>query len=606
MSRCPCATTRSSAPTLAAWLLTLGAILSGSVYAQRLSYYETRSIVLSAERVATQANQSYWQSRLVQQTQLTLIQRPGAALAGLEPLFAAVSTWLQRAPTDTSDWVFVLDDRSRIGARAALRSAGERPELDLQPFEVDLVSSIQARESATEGWRPSGAFRHAGFPGGVDAYCDAHSPVCAAVFTDAKEQAHTLLTVASESSQASFLVDREATDTGPVVRYLADVGVTPLRAPDDFAQRDMADLTLEGESSQARIVIRGTESLAPRERIAVKNAIASYVQSGTRSAEADVVLPAGPAGEAMLYTLRFLPNGNEVTVESLGTAADLLPDAGPRSDVRHIPGYPTGANRAQLLEWLHKRYPALSISGKTPAEIAANTNRAVERYSTTVDWFQSNYQISVLDPKAADRRLAAIHRRAINQRGGLREFHSSELRALEAVLQRIGERGLFLLRGTAFVRQRAADDNSPFGDPGQRVQIAGHTFSLATDDPENDRRQVQSTVVIYDAAHAPHRFIGGRRPDGQLRTYAPIAQVMAHELAHVMSQRAPVQREFDALVSASGAQPFTRYAASNPESEFFPEACALYLLDPAWVKDNQPELYERVQAYLKRPRPGAL
>src|SRR5262249_8705098 len=167
--------------------------------------------------------------------------------------------------------------------------------------------------------------------------------------------------------------------------------------------------------AQARIVLSGTESLAPRERIAVKNAVASYLQSGTRSAEADVVLPAGPMGEAMLYTLRFLPDSNRVTVESLGSATDLLPTVGPRSDVRRIPGYPTDADRAQLLAWLHKRYPALSIGGKTVEEIAANADRTVERYSTTVRWFQSNYQITVLDPKAADRRLATVHGRAVNQ-----------------------------------------------------------------------------------------------------------------------------------------------------------------------------------------------
>ena len=76
--------------------------------------------------------------------------------------------------------------------------------------------------------------------------------------------------------------------------------------------------------------------------------------------------------------------------------------------------------------------------------------------------------------------------------------------------------------------------------------------------------------------------------------------------AHVIDQRAPVQREFDALVTAADVHPFTRYAASNPKTEFFPEACALYLLDPAWVNDNHPELYARVQAYLKRPQPGGL
>ena len=190
------------------------------------------------------------------------------------------------------------------------------------------------------------------------------------------------------------------------MRYLGEVGVTLLVAPADFAERDIVDLSLDEEAGQARVAVTGIGALAQRERIAVKNVIVGYLQSGTRSAEADVVLPVGPAGEDMLYTLRFLSGRNEVTVESLGSAADLLPATGPRSDVRHIPGYPIGANRAQVLQWLHKRYPVLSVHGKTADDVVASADRAVERQSTTVHWFEANYQIAVLDVEAADRRLA--------------------------------------------------------------------------------------------------------------------------------------------------------------------------------------------------------
>jgi hypothetical protein len=598
-----------AAPLRATFLLLWAVLLSQTAWAQRLSYYETRSIVLSSEGVAAQATESYWKSRLVRQTQLTLIQRADATPVGLDPLFAAISTWLPQSSSDVSDWVFVLRDPAGTGARATLRPAGQHPEMDLQPFEVDAVSTVQANEPTPDDWRPSGSFRHAGFPGGLETYCEARPGVCAALFASGAERQNTLLTIEAPGSDASFLVDRrsDAVQGALLVRYLGEVGVTPLSAPADFAQRDIADLSLDAESGGARIAVTGIEALTQRERIAVKNTIVGYLQSGTRSAEADVVLPAGPAGERMLYTLRFVAERGEVTVESLGSAADLLPADGPRSDVRHIPGYPSGGNRSRVLEWLRKRYPALSVQGRTVDEVATNADRAVERQSTTMQWFEANYRLAVLEAKSADRRLASVHGRASQERGGLREFDATELRALEAVLQRIGERGLALLRGTAFVRQRATGEASPFGDPGNQVQVAGHTFTRATQtQPGNPQPQVEATVVIYDAAHAPNRFIGGHRPEGFLRAYPPVAQVLAHELGHVMSQRAPVQREFDALVSATGAHPFTRYAASNPESEFFPEAVALYLLDPAWVNDNYPELYARIQAYLKRPRPSGL
>jgi hypothetical protein len=305
--------------------------------------------------------------------------------------------------------------------------------------------------------------------------------------------------------------------------------------------------------------------------------------------------------------LRFQPDSDEVTVEALGSAAELLPVDGPRSEVRRIRGYPAGANSAQLQAWLRKRYPGLTVTGRTPDEIARDADRTVDRLSTTPAWFSANYDISILDAKAAYRRLEEAHGRSSHQRGGLRAFTGIELRALEAVLQRLGEPALAQLRGTALVRQRAADESSPFGDLTSRVRISGHTFwRTAPAAPGAQRTPVTATVAIYDAAHSPNRFIGGRTPDGLLRVYPPVAEVIAHELAHVITARAPVQKQFDALIAATGAQPFTRYAASNPASEFLPEAFALFLLDPAWVDDNQPQLYARVQAYLRQPRPGAL
>jgi hypothetical protein len=295
-----------------------------------------------------------------------------------------------------------------------------------------------------------------------------------------------------------------------------------------------------------------------------------------------------------------------VTVEAFGAAADLLPADGPRSEVRRIRGYPAGGDSAQVQAWLRKRYPGLTVEGRTPDDIARNADRTIDRLSTTPAWFSANYDIAILDAKAADRRLAEAHGRAGHQRGGLRAFDGVELRALEAVLQRLDRPGLAQLRGTALVRQRAAEESSPFGDLTSRVRISGHTFTRTLTGTSGERPQVTATVVVYDAAHSPNRFIGGRMPDGLVRVYPPVTEVIAHELAHVITARAPVQKQFDALVEATAAAPFTRYAASNPPSEFLPEAFALYLLDPAWVNDNQPQFYARVQAYLRRPRPGAL
>jgi len=97
------------------------------------------------------------------------------------------------------------------------------------------------------------------------------------------------------------------------------------------------------------------------------------------------------------------------------------------------------------------------------------------------------------------------------------------------------------------------------------------------------------------------RFLGGRDNDGSVYAYAPMAQVMAHEFGHVIASRASLGDQFYKWVAESDTEPFTRYAASNPQTEFFPEAFALYLLDPGWIQVNYPDLFVRARAYASRP-----
>jgi len=586
--------------------------------AQRLATYETRSIILYPEQVEELASCSFWASRLSMQSHLTLV---GGAPAS-EALLAAISAWLPGAPAEPPDWVLALPGPEKgaagtPGARVTLTQGDDRPELRVQPLEIDDLIALDATEGTTNGWRPRRAFFHAGFPDGIEAYCDARAAICATAFgwvdqATGKRLRH-LVTVSRGDAQTTFHVRRpgaDAPDAGDLVRFLGEVGVTRLAPPPGHALKDAADLALEADQSdpvETRRLgqVRGLETLPLRERIAVKNTIVAYHETGTRSAEADVVLPGGPSGQAML--LRFLPKSNDVTVEALGPAANLLPAAGPRSDIRRIPGYPAKGDGAAVRAWLQGRYPGLSVKGASRDEIVKSANSQIDKRSTAPEWFAVNYGIKVLGPKGADRRLADAHGRTLQQRGGLKSFTAVELRMLEAVLQTLGEPALKLLRDTAVVRQRAADGASSFGDPAGKVQIAGHTFTRMLAAGEGKPRgPVTSTVLIYDAADAPARFVGGRTPDGSVRVYPAEAAVFAHELAHVVGSRALAQRRFNELAASLDAVPFTRYAASDPDGEFFPEAVALFLLDPAWVQANHPELFARVKAYVRRPGPEAL
>jgi hypothetical protein len=133
------------------------------------------------------------------------------------------------------------------------------------------------------------------------------------------------------------------------------------------------------------------------------------------------------------------------------------------------------------------------------------------------------------------------------------------------------------------------------------VIVAGHTFTRTVD--QGDYHEVHSTVVIYDAAVPPAtRFVGGPAPDGKaVHTYAPLAQVIAHEFGHVVAARSSLERQFYEWVDEQNLQPFTRYAASAPTTEFFPEAFALFLLDPRWLQRDYPALYNAARAYASRP-----
>ena len=70
--------------------------------------------------------------------------------------------------------------------------------------------------------------------------------------------------------------------------------------------------------------------------------------------------------------------------------------------------------------------------------------------------------------------------------------------------------------------------------------------------------------------------------------------------------RSGVKSAFNAFVAAKRIKPMTWYAASNPPSELFPEAFALYQSDPEWLKTNWPDLFtwfEKLSATGRPPPP---
>ena len=599
--------------TLAAVFCAVGSPLRADEQV-RVRWYETRGITPDPQAELDWSKASYWIARLQDQVELALFNGGPQVGPERDALLSAVSSWVSGTrPGERAGGVLLLDaqgeSQQNVAARVDLQPGAGKPRLELEPLSIDGRIELNARERSTGEWRPQYAFMHSGFPGGIEAYCEPNAAVCSTLFEALgpllTKPASRLVTIASGPGRFTFhALTRDTEDAGKrlTVRYLGDRGVTIMAPPDGFEEKDGIDVRLErfrarGEPD-APWQVTGTGNLPREERTAVKYAALSYLESGTRDAHADIAWPVGKAGKPMLYALRFLPDNKTVAAQALGPMQLPL-----RCDLRRTPGFPRNAALGPTADWLRHRYPAIHPEGDTPEELIADAQQLIDAKAGDPAWFRNNYRIAILGPRGADRRLAEVHEMHAEQRGGLKRFTAEELHTLECVLEAMGDRLLARMRDTVVIRQKSAEVGSPFGDLAKQVVIAGHTFTRTQEVSEpTPHREVHSTIVIYDAAVPPAtRFIGGRDDDGRVFAYAPMAQVMAHEFGHVIASRASLGEQFYKWVAESDTDPFTRYAASNPQTEFFPEAFALYLLDPWWIQVNYPDLFRRARAYASRP-----
>jgi len=580
----------------------------------RVHWYETRGITPDPQAELDWSKASYWIARLQNQVELTVFNGGPQVGPDRDALLSAVSRWVSSTkPGERTGGVLVLDgqgeSRQKMAARVDLQPAAEKPRLELEPLSIDERIDLNARDQSTPEWRPQYAFMHSGFPSGIEAYCEPNAAVCSTLFAALgpilTKPASRLITIASGSDRFAFhALTRDTQDESKrlTVRYLGAGVVTTVAPPEGFEEKDGIDVRLESFRARgepdAPWQVTGTRNLPREERTAVKYAALSYLESGTRNAHADIAWPVGTLGKPMLYALRFLPDNKTVTAQTLGPMQLPL-----RCDLRRTPGFPRNAALGPTADWLRHRYPAIHPSGRTSEELIANAQELIDAKAGDPAWFRDNYRLAVLGPRRADIRLAEVHELPAEQRGGLKRFTTEELHTLECVLEAMGDRLLARMRDTVLIRQAASEVGSPFGELAKQVVLAGHTFTRTQEVSEpSPHRQVHSTIVIYDAAAPPAtRFIGGRDNDGSVYAYAPMAQVMAHEFGHVIASRASLGDQFYKWVAESDTEPFTRYAASNPQTEFFPEAFALYLLDPGWIQVNYPDLFVRARAYASRP-----
>ena len=366
--------------------------------------------------------------------------------------------------------------------------------------------------------------------------------------------------------------------------------------PDD-ATRDYGDLEIERARSvpDARLGDRlGHVDLDPvpmDERLSVKYVIARYFVNGTRDAEVNAVIPIAGTTRLVFYKIRFRsPPDNEVDVVRIGVkgaSAKLDPERMDIARARDYEKYATDA--ASMKGWLAKRYPGIKPVGTTVEELRTSANQSMSGEAGTAGWYKANYKATVLDGKATLERLRGVHSLNAKQTPDTdkADFSAAELRLVELSLQTLSDSILNLLRYVRLGRKKFHRE----GD-GSIGPYGGQTFWSGTN----------RTVVIYDSGMAggASAFRGG--PEG---VNVPQAMLITHEFGHITESATSAKKAFDKYVAKTGIKPFTDYAQSKPDTDFFAEAFAISQTDPAWLRAHHPDVHAWFETLNRTGRPPA-
>ena len=287
--------------------------------------------------------------------------------------------------------------------------------------------------------------------------------------------------------------------------------------------------------------------------------------------------------------MRFLTN-NDVNVERVGEeGAEVSLMA--LDDLNRLYGFgDTSRDVPGVKAWLAKRYPAIITTGATLDTVQSSFAREIDAKSTSPAWFKENYGIEILSPDAARSRLRSAFQFIPQQLAKLKDFTPLELKSLELALGGMSDKFLATLKGLQIARQEAPTV-AGWAHPGQ----AGLTLSRGAD----------HLILIFDRANAGNGtlFLGGRRQDQRPRATVAITMTFTHEIGHVIFEQPRVRMAFEKLVE--NVKPVTWYAASNPKTEFFPEAFALYHCDPEWLSSTRPDLFAWFRLLARDGAPAA-
>lgn len=390
--------------------------------------------------------------------------------------------------------------------------------------------------------------------------------------------------------------------TGLTVTFLGSPRQST-QAPDaDYHSKDVMDerlehaqSTLDPKTKDKLGTVHGISGLPKEEALSVKNAVLQYFENGTRNSEVDAIVPIPDPPKRVFYTFHFHSKAKdgsvEVDVKRIGEEGKEVKLDASRLSLSRVSNFDVlSKDIPKLKDWIHKRYPSVTIEGKDAKEICAHVDKQIRAQASTADWFVKNYGITILNAAQGAERLRKAHSKTFQadfQVSDTTNFTPEELITLESVLETMSDGIIASYKDLKMVRKQkeidAVKKGKKFVPKIKEDQDAGLSLEEGT----------ERTVIIFDRSHIEDQalFMGGS-VGGRTRVESSAAGTFAHELGHIESYVSPSAKvAFDAMVKKEKIETFTWYAASKPASEFFAESFMLFQLDPEWLAANSPKIF---------------
>jgi hypothetical protein len=289
----------------------------------------------------------------------------------------------------------------------------------------------------------------------------------------------------------------------------------------------------------------------------------------------------------VMYRLTFKPgkSATDVSVTRVTPKGAGTTDVN-ALDLSAVNGFPGAtAKPDQIHDWAAKRFPALAKiepkKGEDAAAYVARLDAERVKQASTDAWFTANYGITFLSGADAAERLQKIHGFSQEAVMSMKDVEPETRLALEQALEPLADTFLGELRGLKVARQQ--------------VRLVPPTSKSAQEDPSaygvTHQDGTERTTILFDLINNQETLFVGT---SHIRSRK--AMSILHELGHAISKvgSTDLQKAFnDELVGPKSKKKLeapTSYGRSDPGKEFFPEAFALFQLDPEYVRRELPDV----------------